>query len=34
MEKRDLKVGDLVQLNPETVGNKMFASTIMVIKWL
>jgi len=31
MEKQDIKKGDLVQLNPETVGNKMFTACIMVI---
>ena len=31
MEKTDsLKIGDLVQLNPETVKNKMFTACIMV----
>ncbi|MFA7287454.1 MAG: hypothetical protein WC055_01095 [Melioribacteraceae bacterium] len=31
MEKRNLEIGDLVQLNPELVANKMFAACIMVI---
>ena len=32
MDKSDnLQPGDLVQLNPETVGNKMFTSSIMVV---
>lgn len=32
MEKTDsLEIGDLVQLNPETVKNKMFAACIMVV---
>ena len=31
MEQQELKVGALVQLNPETVGNKMFAACIMVV---
>jgi hypothetical protein len=28
---RDLKKGDIVQLNPETVGNKMFAGCFMTV---
>lgn len=28
---RELKVGDVVQLNPETVGNKAFAGAFMVV---
>ena len=31
MQKQELKEGQLVQLNPETVGNKMFAACIMVV---
>ena len=31
MQKKELKEGQLVQLNPETVGNKMFAACIMVV---
>lgn len=31
MEKQELKEGLLVQLNPETVANKMFAACIMVV---
>ena len=31
MEQQELKVGALVQLNPETVGNKMFSACIMVV---
>ena len=31
MEKRELEIGSLVQLNPDTVGNKMFAACIMVV---
>jgi len=31
MEKQELKEGVLVQLNPETVGNKMFSACFMTI---
>jgi hypothetical protein len=31
MREIELKSGDLVQLNPETVGNKAFAGCIMVV---
>ncbi len=31
MEKQELKVGDLVQLNPELIGNKAFAACILVV---
>jgi len=31
MQQQKLKTGQLVQLNPETVGNKMFAACIMVV---
>ncbi len=31
MESNDLKEGDIVQLNPETVGNKMFAACLMIV---
>ena len=31
MQKQELKGGQLVQLNPETVRNKMFAACIMVV---
>ena len=31
MNKRELKAGDLVQLNPDTVTNKMFTGCIMVV---
>jgi hypothetical protein len=31
MEKAELKEGQLVQLNPETVKNKMFTACIMVV---
>ena len=31
MEKRELEIGSLVQLNPATVRNKMFAACIMVV---
>lgn len=31
MDKRILDVGQLVQLNPETVSNPMFAACIMVV---
>ena len=31
MTPRELKEGELVQLNPETVGNKMFTACIMVV---
>jgi hypothetical protein len=31
MEKRDLKVSDVVQLNPDTVRNKAFAGCMMVV---
>ena len=31
MQQQELKEGQLVQLNPETVGNKMFAACIMVV---
>lgn len=30
-EGQELKVGDVVQLNPETVRNKMFAGCMMTI---
>lgn len=31
MKQTELKVGDIVQLNPETVGNKAFAACFMVV---
>lgn len=31
MEKQKLDIGDLVQLNPDTVSNKMLAACIMVV---
>lgn len=31
MKERKLEIGDLVQLNPELVGNKMFGGCIMVV---
>lgn len=31
MQKQELKIGQLVQLNPETVRNVMFTGCIMVI---
>lgn len=31
MKPQELKIGQLVQLNPETVGNRMFAGCIMVV---
>jgi hypothetical protein len=31
MEKQELIVGHLVQLNPELIGNKAFAGCIMVV---
>jgi len=31
MQRQELKPGILVQLNPETVGNPMFAGCIMVV---
>lgn len=31
MKKQELKVGQLVQLNPDLVGNKAFAGCIMVV---
>lgn len=31
MKQQELKEGQLVQLNPETVGNRMFAACIMVV---
>lgn len=31
MEPRELQEGELVQLNPETVKNKMFAACVMVV---
>lgn len=31
MDKRNLEIGMLVQLNPETVSNPMFAACIMVV---
>ena len=31
MYKRELKVGEIVQLNPETVRNKMFAGCLMIV---
>lgn len=31
MEARELKQGDLVQLNPDTAGNPMFAACIMTV---
>lgn len=31
MQQQELEEGQLVQLNPETVGNKMFAACIMVV---
>ena len=30
-EGTELKIGDIVQLNPETVGNKMFGACFMTI---
>jgi hypothetical protein len=32
VEEQKLKVGAVVQLNPETVTNKMFAGCFMVVK--
>ena len=31
MEQRELSKGELVQLNPDTVRNRMFAACIMVV---
>jgi len=31
MQKQELKIGHLVQLNPELVANKAFAACIMVV---
>jgi len=31
MDKRDLRVGEIVQLNPETTKNKAFAGCLMVV---
>lgn len=31
MEKRELKVGDIVQLDPEKCGNPMFGGCMMVV---
>jgi len=31
MQKQKLKIGQLVQLNPDLVGNKAFAGCIMVV---
>ena len=31
MQKRELEPGDLVQLNPELIGNKAFAGCILVV---
>jgi len=31
MEQQELKAGQLVQLNPKEVGNKMFAACVMVV---
>jgi len=31
MEKQELEEGMLVQLNPDTVGNKMFSGAIMTV---
>ena len=31
MQQQELKEGQLVQLNPQTVGNNMFAACIMVV---
>jgi hypothetical protein len=31
MDKRELKEGDLVQLNPETCRNRMFSACIMTV---
>ena len=31
MKKKELRIGEIVQLNPETVGNKSFAACLMVI---
>ncbi len=31
MEKQELKVGQLMQLNPELIGNKAFAGCVMVV---
>ena len=31
MDKRELNIGDVVQLSPEEVGNEMFAGCMMVI---
>jgi hypothetical protein len=31
MNKRELQVGEVVQLNPETVKNKMFSACFMVV---
>lgn len=32
MKPKELKIGELVQLNPDTVFNPMFAACIMVVK--
>lgn len=31
MQKQKLETGDLVQLNPELMGNKAFAACIMIV---
>ena len=31
MEKQELKEGQIVQLNPDTVGNPMFAACLMIV---
>lgn len=31
MEKRELKIGDIVQLSPENCGNPMFGGCMMVV---
>lgn len=32
MEPRELKPGDVVQINPETVGNKAFTACMLVVE--
>jgi len=34
MKKLRLRIGDVVQLNPETVGNKMFGACFMTVSEL
>ena len=31
MKEKELKIGEIVQLNPETVGNKSFAACLMIV---